>query len=41
MRMKKRTPPDRIPDMVDELYIAEGQDGGKSMFAAILDEMKQ
>uniref|UniRef100_A0A0A9DHW4 Transposase-associated domain-containing protein n=1 Tax=Arundo donax TaxID=35708 RepID=A0A0A9DHW4_ARUDO len=34
-------PDDRIPDMVEELYTAEDQGGGKSMFAAVLEEMKQ
>ena len=34
-------PDDRIPDMVKELFPNDDQGRGKSMFGAILDEMKQ
>jgi len=31
---------DRLPDMLEELYAAE-QDEGKSLFASVLEEMKK
>ncbi|XP_062225034.1 uncharacterized protein LOC133923792 isoform X2 [Phragmites australis] len=31
---------DRIPDMIEEMYTAEGHSGGQTMFASVIEELK-
>ena len=38
---EQEDPNDRLPDMLHELFASEEEGARKSMFAVLLDEMKQ